>query len=495
MPKLQHKQTFTSPGWVYLTGISSMQIVPTNGGTTLYIGSKAYGGILGLSLSEGQSGSFLGAWAVPGRGSSFLLEDMAWITINGAPRLIVAETASPHIERFDIGLDGRLGASFALLDANAPAVSRIATLATSGDPVLFSNAPGVAGMTSFRLSNSGTATLSATQADSPKSAVADGGDLLVLTNSGGNFVVTASQQEGALSTFRSDATGALSLVDTIGAKEGLWLAGLDTIVSVQADGKGYLVIGGLLSSTLSVVRVNPMGVMFVSDHIIDSLYTRFAQVDALASFAAATRGFVLAGGSDDGLSLLEILPDGQLFHHQALAQSSGQTLTNISAIAATVVGNEAQIFVSGATHGVTQFTFALGMLAPPILGAAHSEQLTGDARDDILFGGDGADTLTGGAGDDLLFGQGGADRLIGGAGADIFIFDSDISRDQINDFERGIDRIDLSRWDDIYHVGALVLRSRPTGADLIFGELSVRIQTLDGTPLGQDFLVSDNFIF
>ena len=48
--------------------------------------------------------------------------------------------------------------------------------------------------------------------------------------------------------------------------------------------------------------------------------------------------------------------------------------------------------------------------------------MTGDAGDDRLEGGAGADTLTGGAGDDRLEGGAGADALTGGTGADTFVF-------------------------------------------------------------------------
>jgi Ca2+-binding RTX toxin-like protein len=81
------------------------------------------------------------------------------------------------------------------------------------------------------------------------------------------------------------------------------------------------------------------------------------------------------------------------------------------------------------------------------------------AGDDTLVGGALADRLNGGAGDDQLFGRGGDDMLIGGlgtdilrggGGSDIFRFEStdDSSttagrQDQIVDFQRGFDKIDL----------------------------------------------------
>jgi hypothetical protein len=66
-----------------------------------------------------------------------------------------------------------------------------------------------------------------------------------------------------------------------------------------------------------------------------------------------------------------------------------------------------------------------------------------------LFGGLSADTLTGGGGNDLIFGNAGADTLTGNGGADTFRYQalSDSvtgSRDTIEDFLHGTDKIDLS---------------------------------------------------
>jgi Ca2+-binding RTX toxin-like protein len=87
-------------------------------------------------------------------------------------------------------------------------------------------------------------------------------------------------------------------------------------------------------------------------------------------------------------------------------------------------------------------------------GNASDNHMTGGASADRLLGLAGHDTLVGGLGNDSLTGGQGADRLTGGSGADRFIFlalsDSAPraeARDVIVDFQRGIDRIDLSVLD------------------------------------------------
>jgi Ca2+-binding RTX toxin-like protein len=98
-----------------------------------------------------------------------------------------------------------------------------------------------------------------------------------------------------------------------------------------------------------------------------------------------------------------------------------------------------------------------------IYGDFGRDYLKGDAGDDFLFGGSENDTLKGGTGNDvlgggngsdLLIGGQGADQLTGGFGADRFVFneraDSGLNasdRDVINDFQRGLDKIDVSAMD------------------------------------------------
>jgi Ca2+-binding RTX toxin-like protein len=83
-------------------------------------------------------------------------------------------------------------------------------------------------------------------------------------------------------------------------------------------------------------------------------------------------------------------------------------------------------------------------------GQAGLDTLIGGDGDDILRGGDGNDRLNGGDGNDTLIGGAGGDKLTGGADADVFRFNIAAhspnagAADQITDFTRGEDLIDLS---------------------------------------------------
>ena len=144
---------------------------------------------------------------------------------------------------------------------------------------------------------------------------------------------------------------------------------------------------------------------------------------------------VLAAGSDDGLALFRLLPDGQLVHvrslaHEAAVGAAGLGLANVTALAATVMGDSLQIFAtSWAAAGVSRFSLSLADLGQ--VADAGGDRLTGSEGDDVLAGGPGA-------------------VLSGGDGADIFVLRPGAagsrSSIRISDFEVGVDQLDLSAF-------------------------------------------------
>lgn len=93
-----------------------------------------------------------------------------------------------------------------------------------------------------------------------------------------------------------------------------------------------------------------------------------------------------------------------------------------------------------------------------LTGSSQVNRIDGGAGDDRVDGGAGNDDLSGGAGDDFVLGGTGNDRINGGLGSDrlqggsgnnVFVFDAidPEAIDQILDYQRGRDRIDLSGID------------------------------------------------
>ena len=93
--------------------------------------------------------------------------------------------------------------------------------------------------------------------------------------------------------------------------------------------------------------------------------------------------------------------------------------------------------LSGETYVVYGGPFSTepsGQLIQEVAQAATTTISGGNGKDE-LFGGDGNDVIDPGAGKDIM---------TGGLGSDIFVFDLDGARDEVTDFEDGIDHIGLN---------------------------------------------------
>lgn len=109
-----------------------------------------------------------------------------------------------------------------------------------------------------------------------------------------------------------------------------------------------------------------------------------------------------------------------------------------------------------------------------IFGGSGDDTINGNGGNDALFGGRGDDTIDGGANNDRITGGLGPDTLTGGSGADDFIFESvSDSRagagnsDTIQDFEVGVDDIDLSLINGLSFADDVTLTT--SGGDTIVG--------------------------
>lgn len=493
------RTTLTDPGWSYLAGISDLQTIlrADPGEIWLYAGSQALGGVLGLTLAPGAAPAFLGQWAINGLGSDFVLSDLAPLAQGAAPALLAAETHSAHLARLTLAPGGQAsgdGPVRAVPGTVIEPATQIVTLSAGARDFLVTASRDAPGLALYEWTGVSRIALADRVGDHAKTALGGVADMVTVTAGGQEYLIAGSGHEDGISSFRVGADGTLNLIDSIGIKEGLWMSGLDALAAVTAHGTAYVAVAATNSSSLSLVRVNPMGVLFVADHVFDDRDSRFAHVDAVAGFSVGDRGFLVASGSDDGLSLLEILPDRSLFAHASLVSRGSGALEDITAIAAATLPGEVQILAAGRA-GIAQAVLPTTGLAAPQTGGAGAQTLTGGTGHDLLSGGAGNDVLSGGAGDDLLMGGAGADRLTGGAGADVFVFGDDPGQDVVTDFEPGTDRLDLGRWGRIYHPLSLDILPRGDGAEIRHDGHSLRLQSATGAPLDADDLTLDSFIF
>ena len=353
---------------------------------------------------------------------------------------------------------------------------------------------GVPGVTLYALGDTGAMTQIGQINDGPKAYLAGISDIASVQMGADRLVLVASALENGISCYRVTASGAVEWIDSLGAQNGLAVNGLAQMQTITMGGQTFAVLASTLTSSLSVVRVNPMGVMFVTDHLVDDRSTRFADVAVIEMFVARGRAFVVAGGTDAGLTVFEFLPGGRLMPFASYPLESGAGMAAVTGIEARVMADKVVVFILDARGDrLQQFELSLATLGTRI--DALGGLATGTPLDDRLLGAAGADTLQGGGGSDWLHDGGGQDMLTGGAGADVFVFDRDAAVDRISDFEDGIDRIDVSDWGRIYSRDALVITATATGAEINYGAERLIIASAGGGSLASTSFTDADFVF
>ena len=350
------------------------------------------------------------------------------------------------------------------------------------------------GLTLLQLSDTGALSAPITLADTPKTYTATVSDTATIARGADHLLLTISSLENGISSYRVTAGGGVEWIDSYGATNGLAVNGLSMLQTTQIGGVDYAILAATNSSSLTVLRVNAMGVFFETDHVIDDLSTRFSHIAAFDGFVVQGRMLIAAAGSDAGLTLFELLPDGKLSHLQTFVLEGGVGLQAVTALKATVLGSTVAInMVDAGADQIFRFDLALGDLGGRI--TASGGFATGGAAEERLWGSAGADSLSAGGGDDFLNDGAGADTMTGGAGADVFVFCRDGAVDRITDFQDGIDRIDISDWGRIYSTAALTFITTATGAEVVYGDERLIITSSTGAPLTTAALTDADFIF
>lgn len=393
------------------------------------------------------------------------------------------------------GPDGSLGAPVTASSSQGPLVG-VTTFEILGGPagdlaaLSFRN---FNGLKLYDLSAGGMLTYQGTVQDSAKTYLADVSDTLALTVAGADYLLTLSALEGGVTSF-GRIGGTLGLVDSLGAIDGLPLAGAAAMQALVMGGVTYAVIAATGSSALTVVRVNAMGCLFATDTLYDDLTTRFARPETLDVFTWAGRSFIVTGGSDAGVQVMELRPDGKLTPFATGVFETGAGLGSITALEVAVSGGQMQAWAVDETNGkVSQFGMDLSGVGGTIL--AGGGTTTGTGLGEMIWGGSGAQVLQGAGGEDWIYDGSGSDTLTGGSGADVFLFAADGAMDTISDFELHKDRIDLSDWGRIYSAAALTITPTATGATLSWGSQQITVQSATGQSLSAASFVDTDFIF
>ncbi|QFT94722.1 Bifunctional hemolysin/adenylate cyclase precursor [Roseovarius sp. THAF9] len=466
-----------------LVGLTDLEIGMEGDNPVLYAAARGGGALSRFALGSGDGpASLQSSWDIPAGLLQLESSDIALVDgAGGVTGVMVAGLADDDLRgRVDTG--GGLGGSM-VYDAGAFDLGDISEIAMAPD--------GVSGLAALRggglvqlsfagngqvsvLAPAGLGALSSQRASAVAWIETGGTDYSVVTYGGSN--------DAAL--LQAGSNGRLSLVDIVGSTDGAWINRPGAVaILTAADGVSYAVVAASGSSSLTVLAIEGNSLRPV-EHVVDSLDTRFDDADHLAIMEIAGQPFIVAAGSDRGLTVMSLLPGGQLLEVATIPASLETPLNGISALDAVVVGDMARIFVATQwAPYLVEFEFALGNAGLTLAGNAGADRLTGTGGDDMIVGAAGNDTMSGGAGDDVISDGAGADILTGGAGADIFVLGADGQIDRINDYQPGTDRIELQGPQPGLGADDIRVVSRSWGAELHIGDEMVRVYSASGASL------------
>jgi subtilisin-like proprotein convertase family protein len=183
---------------------------------------------------------------------------------------------------------------------------------------------------------------------------------------------------------------------------------------------------------------------------------------------------------------------GEYAGGKTLSDSNGGTDTiNLAAVPGAVVLDLAsETLQTSSTVAGKDLFIAAGTLIEKVYLGDGDDVVTGNASNNFISGGRGADDISGLDGDDILIGGAGADYLRGGAGSDVFDFESlwdswALAVDAITDFQLTADgltgdRIDLSKIDAAASISGDDQFSFIGNSDAFSGQGQLRYEALDG---------------
>ncbi len=301
----------------------------------------------------------------------------------------------------------------------------------------------------------------------------------------GNGTLLVATRDGALVSLAPDGE-----TDRLGAEQGLAVGGASALATIAAHGTEFAILAAAGSGSLSVADIAASG-MSLRDHVLDTRTTRFGSVQDVAAAEINGQVFVVAGGGDDGLSLLTLLPDGRLVHLHALENGPGGGLDGVTRLAMGQIGGGLRVFAStDGDAGITALSLP-GAGSGTVMRGGGTQ--TGGAGQDLLVAENGDAILSGGAGDDILVAGPGATLMTGGTGADLFVMTDGAGPVSITDFNVGEDRLDLSDYMMLRAPSQLEVLPTADGATIRYRAHEVQLHNANGTTLAADDLFGPAF--
>ncbi|MEY4871324.1 MAG: hypothetical protein RLZZ563_654, partial [Pseudomonadota bacterium] len=140
-----------------------------------------------------------------------------------------------------------------------------------GVPLLIATRPGGAGVEVFRIGAGESLTRLGGVSDGTATALAGVTALASVTVGAQVFVYAGSGAEHGVTAMTLSSAGALTVVGSAGAAQGVPMQGVTALEAFSHGGQPWLVAGAAGSSSLTLFRIGPDGVPVAVDHVFDEL--------------------------------------------------------------------------------------------------------------------------------------------------------------------------------------------------------------------------------
>lgn len=458
------------------SGIRDTALKTLNGVTYLYSLTGPGGGIAVWKLVDGAVPQMMDTEYFSGTITFQVGPSGEPVSLGGGDQLVLDIDTATGLVGYELNPDGTVGALRETGSLNGGGdISALVQLSTGSRDLLMMAHEDTGQIGTYAVNGDGTLTASGSitaRVDSLQ-AVRIGAD---------NFVIAADAADNTVSTYRVDGdSGAISAVDNTESLATLGIATPTAVEVVQAYGRSWVVVAGAQSNSLSVMELAGDGRLIPTDHVLDSLHTRFESVQDLSVIEVDGRVFVVAGGGDDGITLFTMTPAGQLVYLDSFADTIHSGLQNVETFSVAHIGGELQILVASQQDaGLTQLTLNVADLGVTRSGFG---EVNGTSGHDMLSGNILPTSLVGGAGDDILIAGTGATTMTGGAGADIFVMQYRTDLTTITDFQAGVDRLDLFDYPLMRTPEQLTFTTTMQGARIEYHNETINLISASGGPL------------
>ena len=274
-------ETFLGGPVNLLSGITDLEIVQSGGVTRLYTATRAGGGVTALTV-----GAQMTLIDQEVTASTMVLPAPARLemaVLNGAASMIVMGGSMARMGGWRLGADGGFTTAVSINASPGGVVAAQTMAMVGGNALHYVSMYGQSSIQCLRLAANGEMVPVATLVLGPNQQGIDITSMTTLDLGGVTYLCATSRVKDAITLFRVGPTGALQQTGTIGASGGLGINDPSDVHSVVMAGVTYLIVAAAATSSLSVVAVQADGALRVTDHVADTLDTRFQGAQTLAT--------------------------------------------------------------------------------------------------------------------------------------------------------------------------------------------------------------------